>query len=165
MKQNKLYNTAIYLSGLKDKDQKIRWPWMRESLSYQEENKVKIYYDKSTNGEILFYIGTLIFAIFICGLNEWINVLIAVGWIPIFLIIICIIRRRSYYIKRENDKIVFVKKIKVKSITKKELVTLEKNKVIDYYIDNQKLIILTQEQKHTIEDFHIKLSKIEQIFG
>ena len=34
MKQNKLYNTAIYLSGLKDKDQKIRWPWMRESLSY-----------------------------------------------------------------------------------------------------------------------------------
>ena len=126
---------------------------------------MKIYYDKSTNGEILFCIGTLIFAIFSCSLNEWINVLIAVGWIPIFLIIICIIRRRSYYIKRENDKIVFVKKIKVKNITKKELVTLEKNKVIDYYIDNQKLIILTQEQKHTIEDFHIKLSKIEQIFG
>ena len=93
------------------------------------------------------------------------NVLIAVGWIPIFLIIICIIRRRSYYIKRENDKIVFVRKIKVKSITKKELVTLEKNQVIDYYIDNQKLIISTQEQKYTIEDFHIKLSKIEQIFG
>ena len=125
---------------------------------------MKIYYDKSTNGEILFYIGTLIFAIFTCGLNEWINVLIAVGWIPIFLIIICIIKRRSYYIKRENDKIVFVRKIKVKSITKKELVTLEKNKVIDYYIDNQKLIISTQEQKYTIEDFHIKLSKIEQIF-
>ena len=125
---------------------------------------MKIYYDKSTNGEILFYIGTLIFAIFTCGLNELMNVLIAVGWIPIFLIIICIIRRRSYYIKRENDKIVFVRKIKVKSITKKELVTLEKNKVIDYYIDNQKLIISTQEQKYTIEDFHIKLSKIEQIF-
>ena len=126
---------------------------------------MKIYYDKSTNGEILFYIGTLIFAIFSCVLNEWINVLIAVGWIPIFLIIICIIRRRSYYIKRENDKIVFVKKIIVKSIAKKELVTLEKDKVIDYYIDNQKLIILTQDQKHTIEDFHIKLSKIEQIFS
>ena len=126
---------------------------------------MKIYYDKSTNGEILFYIGTLIFAIFTCGLNELMNVLIAVGWIPIFLIIICIIKRRSYYIKRENDKIVFVRKIKVKSITKKELVTLEKNKVIDYYIDNQKLIISTQEQKYTIEDFHIKLSKIEQIFG
>ena len=126
---------------------------------------MKIYYDKSTNGEILFYIGILIFAILSCGLNGWINVLIAVGWIPIFLIIICIIRRRSYYIKRENDKIVFVKKIKVKSITKKELVTLEKSKVIDYYIDNQKLIILTQEQKYTIEDFHIKFSKIEQIFG
>ena len=125
---------------------------------------MKIYYNKSTNGEILFYIGTLIFAIFTCGLNELMNVLIAVGWIPIFLIIICIIRRRSYYIKRENDKIVFVRKIKVKSITKKELVTLEKNKVIDYYIDNQKLIISTQEQKYTIEDFHIKLSKIEQIF-
>ena len=125
---------------------------------------MKIYYDKSTNGEILFYIGTLIFAIFTFGLNELMNVLIAVGWIPIFLIIICIIRRRSYYIKRENDKIVFVRKIKVKSITKKELVTLEKNKVIDYYIDNQKLIISTQEQKYTIEDFHIKLSKIEQIF-
>ena len=126
---------------------------------------MKIYYDKSTNGEILFYIGTLIFVIFTYGLNEWMNVLIAVGWIPIFLIIICIIRRRSYYIKRENDKIVFVRKIKVKSITKKELVTLEKNQVIDYYIDNQKLIISTQEQKYTIEDFHIKLSKIEQIFG
>ena len=126
---------------------------------------MKIYYDKSTNGEILFYIGTLIFAIFSCSLNEWINVLIAVGWIPIFLIIICIIRRRSYYIKRENDKIVFVKKIKVKNITKKELVTLEKNKIIDYYIDNQKLIILTDEQKYTLDDFHVKLSKIEQLIN
>ena len=126
---------------------------------------MKIYYDKSTNGEILFCMGSLFFAIVICGLNNWINVLLTIGWIPLGWIISCIIRRRSYYIKRENDKIVFVKKIKLKSITKKELVTLEKNKVIDYYIDNQKLIILTQEQKHTIEDFHIKLSKIEQIFG
>ena len=126
---------------------------------------MKIYYDKSTNGEILFYIGVLIFAMVSCGLNEWINVLIAVGWIPIFLIIICIIRRKRYYIKRENDKIVFVKKIKVKSITKKELVTLEKNKIVSYYIENQKLIILTDEKTFTIDDFHIKLSKIEQLFN
>lgn len=125
---------------------------------------MKIYYDKSTNGEILFCIGSLIFAIVSCGLNNWINVLLTIGWIPLGWIIICIIRRRSYYIKRDNDMIVFVKKNKVKSITKKELVTLEKNKVLDYYIDNQKLIILTQEQNFTIEDFHIKLSKIEQIF-
>ena len=66
---------------------------------------MKIYYDKSTNGEILFNIGDLIFAIVTCGLNEWINVLIAIGWIPIGWIIICIIRRRSYYIKRDNDRI------------------------------------------------------------
>ena len=126
---------------------------------------MKIYYDKSTNGEILFNIGALIFAIVSCGLNEWINVLIAIGWIPIGWIIICIIRRRSYYIKRDNDRIVFVKKIKVKGITKKELVTLEKNKIIDYYIDNQKLIILTDEQKYTLDDFHVKLSKIEQLIN
>ena len=126
---------------------------------------MKIYYDKSTNGEILFNIGTLIFAIVSCGLNEWINVLIAIGWIPIGWIIICVIRRRSYYIKRDNEWIVFVKKTKAKSITKKEFVTLEKNKVIDYYIDNQKLIILTEEQKYTLDDFHVKLSKIEQLFN
>ena len=126
---------------------------------------MKIYYDKSTNGEILFNIGVLIFAIFSCGLNEWINVLIAIGWIPIGWIIICIIRRRSYYIKRDNDSIVFVKKIKVKGITKKELITLEKNKIIDYYIDNQKLIILTDEQKYTLDDFHVKLSKFEQLIN
>ena len=126
---------------------------------------MKIYYDKSTNREILFYIGVLIYAIVSCGLNEWINVLIAIGWIPIGWIIICIIRRRSYYIKRDNDRIVFVKKIKVKGITKKELVTLEKNKIIDYYIDNQKLIILTDEQKYTLDDFHVKLSKIEQLIN
>ena len=126
---------------------------------------MKIYYDKSTNREILFYIGVLIYAIVSCGLNEWINVLITIGWIPIGWIIICIIRRRSYYIKRDNDRIVFVKKIKVKGITKKELVTLEKNKIIDYYIDNQKLIILTDEQKYTLDDFHVKLSKIEQLFN
>ena len=126
---------------------------------------MKIYYDKSTNREILFYIGVLIYAIVSCGLNEWINVLITIGWIPIGWIIICIIRRRSYYIKRDNDRIVFVKKIKVKGITKKELVTLEKNKIIDYYIDNQKLIILTEEQKYTLDDFHVKLSKIEQLFN
>lgn len=126
---------------------------------------MKIYYDKSTNGEIMFYLGALIFAIVSCGLNEWINVLIAVGWIPIVLIIICIIRRRSYYIKRDNDRIVFVKKSKVKGIIKKELFTLEKNKVIDYYIDNQKLIILTKEQNFVIDDFHVKISKIEQLFN
>lgn len=126
---------------------------------------MKIYYDKSTNGEIMFYLGALIFAIVSCGLNEWINVLIAVGWIPIVLIIICVIRRRSYYIKRDNDRIVFVKKSKVKGTIKKELFTLEKSKVIDYYIDNQKLIILTNEQNFTIEDFHVKLSKIEQLFN
>ena len=126
---------------------------------------MKIYYDKSTNGEILFNIGALIFAIVSCGLNEWINVLITIGWIPIGWIIICIIRRRSYYIKRDNDRIVFVKKIKVKGITKKELVTLEKNKIIDYYIDNQKLIILTDEQKYTLDDFHVKLLKIEQLIN
>ncbi len=126
---------------------------------------MKIYYDKSTNGEIMFYLGALIFAIVSCGLNEWINVLIAVGWIPVVLIIICIIRRRSYYIKRDNDRIVFVKKNKVKGIIKKELFTLEKNKVIDYYISNQKLIILTKEQNFTIDDFHVKLSKIEQLFN
>ena len=126
---------------------------------------MKIYYDKSTNREILFYIGVLIYAIVSCGLNEWINVLITIGWIPIGWIIICIIRRRSYYIKRDNDRIVFVKKIKVKGITKKELVTLEKNKIIDYYIDNQKLIILTDEQKYTLDDFHVKLSKIEQLIN
>ena len=126
---------------------------------------MKIYYDKSTNGEIMFYIGSLIYAIFSFGLNQWINVLIFIGWIPIVLIIICVVRRRSYYIKRENDKIVFVKKIKLKGISKKEHVTLEKNKVIEYYIENQKLIILTKEQNFTIEDFHIKLSKIEQLFN
>ena len=126
---------------------------------------MKIYYDKSTNGEILFNIGALIFAIVSCRLNEWINVLIAIGWIPIGWIIICIIRRRNYYIKRDNDRIVFVKKIKVKGITKKELVTLEKNKIIDYYIDNQKLIILTDEQKYTLDDFHVKLSKFEQLIN
>ena len=120
---------------------------------------MKIYYDKSTNGEILFNIGALIFAIVSCGLNEWINVLIAIGWIPIGWIIICIIRRRSYYIKRDNDRIVFVEKIKVKGITKKELVTLEKNKIIDYYIDNQKLIILTDEQKYTLDEQFAILEK------
>lgn len=126
---------------------------------------MKIYYDKSTNGEIMFYIGSLIYAIFSFGLNQWINVLIFIGWIPIVLIIICVVRRRSYYIKRENDKIVFVKKIKLKGVIKKELVTLEKCDILDYYIENQKLIILTKEQNFTIEDFHIKLSKIEQLFN
>lgn len=125
---------------------------------------MKIYYDKSTNGEILFWILALIFLIFICGLNEWISALIVVGWIPISWIIGCIIRRRSYYIKRENDRIVFVKKIKLKGITKKELIILEKNKVIDYYIKDQKLIIITNEQNYTLDDFHVKYSKIEQLF-
>ena len=125
---------------------------------------MKIYYDKSTNGEIIFYIGMLIYVILSCGLNEWINALIVVGWVPIGLIIFCVIRRRRYYIKRENNNIVFVKKSIEKSIEKREIVTLEKSKVIDYYIDKQKLIIVTKEQNYIIEDFHIKASKIEQLF-
>lgn len=126
---------------------------------------MKIYYDKSTNGEIMFYIGSLIYAIFSFGLNQWINVLIFIGWIPIVLIIICVVRRRSCFIKRENNKIIFVKKNKLKGVIKKELVTLEKCDILDYYIENQKLIILTKEQNFTIDDFHIKLSKIEQLFN
>ena len=126
---------------------------------------MKIYYDKSTNGEIMFYIGSLIFAIFSFGLNQWINVLIFIGWIPIVLIIICVVRRRSCFIKRENNKIIFVKKNKLKGVIKKELVTLEKCEILDFYIENQKLIILTKEQNFTIDDFHIKLSKIEQLFN
>lgn len=69
------------------------------------------------------------------------------------------------YIKRENNNIVFVKKIIEKSIEKRKIVTLEKSKVIDYYIDKQKLIIVTKEQNYIIEDFHVKFSKIEQLFN
>lgn len=43
--------------------------------------------------------------------------------------------------------------------------TLVKCDILDYYIENQKLIILTKEQNFTIDDFHIKLSKIEQLFN
>ena len=84
---------------------------------------MKIYYDKSTNGEIIFYVGMLIYVILSCGLNEWINALIVVGWVPIGLIIICVIRRRRYYIKRENNNIVFVKKI-IEKVSKKEKLLL-----------------------------------------
>lgn len=124
----------------------------------------KVYYDKSTNGEILFYIGTLIFAIVSCGLNAWFNLLLAVGWIPIMLIVICVFRRRKYYIKKENNCIVFVIKNKVKGIIKPERKSVEIDNIINYYIENQKLHILTKENNYILDDFHVKLSKIEELF-
>ncbi len=125
---------------------------------------MKVYYDKSTNGEILFFIGALICLIVSCGLNEWFNVLFAVGWIPILLIIICFFRRRKYYIKRENNFIIFTRKIKVQKITKLELKSIEIDSIIKYYIEHQKLYILTKDNTYILDDFHVKLSKIEKLF-
>lgn len=67
-----------------------------ERLSPIRRGKImKVYYDKSTNGEILFFIGALICLIVSCGLNEWFNVLFAVGWIPILLIVICFLDEKN----------------------------------------------------------------------
>lgn len=112
---------------------------------------MKVYYDKSTNGEILFFIGALICLIVSCGLNEWFNVLFAVGWIPIL-------------IKRENNFIIFTRKIKVQKITKLELKSIEIDSIIKYYIEHQKLYILTKDNTYILDDFHVKLSKIEKLF-
>ena len=69
---------------------------------------VKIYYDKSTNGEILYCIGALVFTIISFGIENWINILLTTGWIFVLLISISLYSRRKYYIKREEDNIIFV---------------------------------------------------------
>lgn len=125
---------------------------------------MKVYYDRSINGEILFFIGVLIYLIVSYGLNDWFNVIFAVGWIFVLLIIISVFRRKKYYIKRENNCIIFTRKIIVKGIEKSELNSIKIDKIIKYYIEHQKLYILTKDNTYILDDFHVKLSKIEKLF-
>lgn len=126
---------------------------------------VKIYYDKSTNGEILYYIGALVFAIISFEIENWINILLTTGWIFVLLISISLYSRRKYYIKREEDNIIFVMKTKSTSSPKIVLQSLKKNQIKEYYIENQKLYILTEDNTYIIDNFHVKLSKVDKIFN
>lgn len=124
---------------------------------------MKVYYDKSTNGEIIASVAVLLFLFIICVPNDWLYVLIYLGWIPIGIIVFCIIDRRKYYITSENNNIVFVRKIKKRNI-KKEIVSIEKDKIINYYIQNRKLFILTKNQEYIVDDFYVSLLSIESLF-
>ena len=124
-----------------------------------------IYYDKSTNGEILYYIGALVFTIISFGIENWINILLTTGWIFILLISISLYSRRKYYIKREEDNIIFVMRTKSTSSPKIVLQSLKKNQIKEYYIENQKLYILTEDNTYIIDNFHVKLSKVDKIFN
>lgn len=126
---------------------------------------VKIYYDKSTNGEILYYIGALVFAIISFGIENWINILLTTGWIFVLLISISLYSRRRYYIKREEDNIIFVMRTKSTTSPKIVLQSLKKNQIKEYYIENQKLYILTEDNTYIIDNFHVKLSKVDKIFN
>ncbi len=125
---------------------------------------MKVYYDKSSNGEILFYFGVLLSCIIYCGLKSWLYVMLTVGWIPIILIVICIIRRKKYYIQRENDNVVIVKKQMLKGITKAIKYKIPIGEITNYMIENQKLIIMTKNNSYVIENFHVRLKKIEHLF-
>ena len=124
-----------------------------------------IYYDKSTNGEILYYIGALVFTIISFGIENWINILLITGWIFVLLISISLYSRRKYYIKREEDNIIFVMRTKSTSSPKIVLQSLKKNQIKEYYIENQKLYILTEDNTYIIDNFHVKLSKVDKIFN
>ena len=126
---------------------------------------VKIYYDKSTNGEILYYIGALVFTIISFGIENWINILLTTGWIFVLLISISLYSRRRYYIKREEDNIIFVMRTKSTTSPKIVLQSLKKNQIKEYYIENQKLYILTEDNTYIIDNFHVKLSKVDKIFN
>lgn len=123
------------------------------------KNSKKLYYNKSTNGEILFYIGMLVFLLIECG-SEWIMGLFFIGWIPIFLIMICLFRRQRYYIKREDNYIVFTQ-MKDKQI---ESITLHVNQVTKYNVEESKLIISTSDNEYVLDNFHIKKIKIDELF-
>lgn len=125
---------------------------------------MKIYYDRSTNGEILFWLGVLIAVILCCGLNQWIYALFTIGLIPIIMLITCTIRRKIYYIKRENNYIIFTFKNQIEGKTKKGLYKIEKSEVVDYFVKNKRLTILTKDQKFTINNFYVQNLKVEEIF-
>lgn len=45
------------------------------------------------------------------------------------------------------------------------LQSLKKNQIKEYYIENQKLYILTEDNTYIIDNFHVKLSKVDKIFN
>lgn len=107
----------------------------------------------------------VIFFIISFGIENWINILLTTGWIFVLLISISLYSRRRYYIKREEDNIIFVMRTKSTSSPKIVLQSLKKNQIKEYYIENQKLYILTEDNTYIIDNFHVKLSKVDKIFN
>ncbi len=124
----------------------------------------KIYYNKSINGEIIFWVGVLISIIVYCGFNHWIYTLVTLGQIPVIMLIICAIRRKSYYIKRENNDIIFVSKNKINSKIRREFHKIDKNEIVYYCVKDKKLYIITKNQEFTIDNFYVQIAIIKKIF-
>lgn len=121
---------------------------------------MKIYYDKSAIGDVVFYSAVLIFMIAYCGFDYWLSVLILMGWIPILLMAISIFKRRKCYLKRVNNSIIFFKEESFKPL---RICLIPIADIINYNIEDQKLTITTKYSSYVIDDFYAKKTKLDKL--
>ena len=126
---------------------------------------MKIYYDNSQNGEIIFGISFIVvFFIVMISNNAPIYYYPLLILIPLTIFIIPYFEKRKYYIKKDNDIIEFT----LRNNDKHKVNTLKYNinysDIIKVTYINKILTIETEENKNMIMPFYDKSNKLYDIF-
>lgn len=126
---------------------------------------MKIYYDNSQNGEIIFGISFIVvFFIVMISNNAPIYYYPLLILIPLTIFIIPYFEKRKYYIKKDNDIIEFT----LRNNDKHKVNTLKYNinysDIIKVTYINKILTIETEENKYMIMPFYDKSNKLYDIF-
>ena len=126
---------------------------------------MKIYYDNSQNGEIIFGISFIVvFFIVMISNNAPIYYYPLLILIPLTIFIIPYFEKRKYYIKKDNDIIEFTLRNndKYKVDTLKYNINYSDFIIVTYF--NKILSIETEENKYMIMPFYDKSNKLYDIF-
>ena len=126
---------------------------------------MKIYYDNSQNGEIIFGISFIVvFFIVMISNNAPIYYYPLLILITLTIFIIPYFEKRKYYIKKDNDIIEFT----LRNNDKHKVNTLKYNinysDIIKVTYINKILTIETEENKYMIMPFYDKSNKLYDIF-
>lgn len=126
---------------------------------------MKIYYDNSQNGEIIFGISFIVvFFIVMISNNAPIYYYPLLILIPLTIFIFPYFEKRKYYIKKDNDIIEFT----LRNNDKYKVNTLKYNinysDIIKVTYINKILTIETEENKYMIMPFYDKSNKLYDIF-